>query len=142
MYEILGLEPTDDTSKIKSAYRALARKYHPDLNDGNELFAAKFKEISLAYEILTDKDKKSGYAPMSFIVRKYFIDNSDNYVSGTFFIKHDEPVLLRLCSSFIDKGLYSNEFFTDFFVSVPHPFRNGDIVRTIEVCKKEYLGVS
>ena len=104
------------------------------------MFSSIDKVLSKMKSII-EKDKNSGYAPMSFIVRKYFIDNSDDYVSGTFFIKHAEPVLLRLCSSFIDKGLYSNEFFTDFFVSVPHPFRNGDIVRTIEVCEKEYLGV-
>ena len=61
LYEILGIEPTDDLSKIKSAYRSLARKYHPDLNGGNELFAKKFKEISQSYEILTDKAKKSNY---------------------------------------------------------------------------------
>lgn len=61
LYEILGIEPTEDLAKIKSAYRSLARKYHPDLNGGNELFAAKFKEISEACEILMDKDKKALY---------------------------------------------------------------------------------
>ncbi len=61
LYEILGIEPTDDIAKIKSAYRVMARKYHPDLNDGNEYFVAKFKEITQACEILTDKDKKKLY---------------------------------------------------------------------------------
>jgi len=61
LYEILGIEPTEDLAKIKSAYRSLARKYHPDLNGGNELFAAKFKEITEACEILMDKDKKALY---------------------------------------------------------------------------------
>ena len=61
LYEILGIEPTDDLVKIKSAYRSLARKYHPDLNGGNELYVSKFKEISEACEILMDKDKKALY---------------------------------------------------------------------------------
>ena len=61
LYEILEIEPTDDTTKIKSAYRKLARKYHPDLNGGNRIYEEKFKEISQACEILMDKDKKALY---------------------------------------------------------------------------------
>ncbi len=61
LYEILEIEPTDDATKIKSAYRKLARKYHPDLNGGNQVFVEKFKEVSQACEILMDKDKKALY---------------------------------------------------------------------------------
>lgn len=61
LYEILEIEPTDDVTKIKSAYRKLARKYHPDLNGGNQVFVEKFKEVSQACEILMDKDKKALY---------------------------------------------------------------------------------
>ena len=61
LYKILEIEPTDDTAKIKSAFRKLARKYHPDLNGGNSVYEEKFKEISEACEILMDKDKKSLY---------------------------------------------------------------------------------
>lgn len=61
LYEILGIEPTDDLAQIKSAYRTLARKYHPDLNGGNELYVSKFKEVTEACEILMDKDKKAFY---------------------------------------------------------------------------------
>ena len=61
LYEILEIEPTDDLSVVKSAYRKLARKYHPDLNGGNRVFEEKFKEISQACEILMDKNKKSLY---------------------------------------------------------------------------------
>ncbi len=61
LYEILEIEPTEDVAKIKSAYRKLARKYHPDLNGGNQVFVEKFKEISQACEILMDKDKKMLY---------------------------------------------------------------------------------
>ena len=61
LYEILEIEPTEDSSKIKAAFRKLARKYHPDLNNGNHSSEEKFKEISQACEVLMDKDKKALY---------------------------------------------------------------------------------
>ena len=61
LYEILGITPDANEKEIKSAYRAMARKYHPDLNKGDEIFAKKFKEITAAYEVLNDKDKKKLY---------------------------------------------------------------------------------
>lgn len=61
LYEILEL-PTNSTEEaIKSAYRKLARKYHPDVNQGDKFCIQRFKEITEAYEILTDKFKKSSY---------------------------------------------------------------------------------
>ena len=59
LYQILEIEPTDDLSIIKSAYRKLVIKYHPDLNGGNRVYEEKFKEISEACEVLMDKDKKA-----------------------------------------------------------------------------------
>lgn len=61
LYEILGVSPEATLSVIKSAYRKLARKYHPDLNQGDEVATKKFKEISQAYEVLSDEDKKKNY---------------------------------------------------------------------------------
>lgn len=61
-YEILELKNskvTDD--EIKSAYRKLAKKYHPDINPGNMHAAEKFKDINEAYEVLTDEEKKRRY---------------------------------------------------------------------------------
>jgi len=60
-YEILGVERTANQGQIKSAYRRLAMKYHPDKNPGNEEAAEKFKEVSTAYAVLSDPNKKRQY---------------------------------------------------------------------------------
>lgn len=59
-YEILGVSKGADADEIKSAYRRLAKKYHPDLNKAPEA-AEKFKEINEAYEVLSDDKKRSNY---------------------------------------------------------------------------------
>ena len=60
-YEVLGVERTATSVEIKREYRKLAKKYHPDLNPDNEEAEQKFKEANLAYEILSDPDKKQKY---------------------------------------------------------------------------------
>lgn len=59
-YEILGVSRDADASAIKSAYRKLARKYHPDVNKTKEA-EEKFKDINEAYEVLSDKAKRQRY---------------------------------------------------------------------------------
>ncbi|MBQ8871026.1 MAG: DnaJ domain-containing protein [Alphaproteobacteria bacterium] len=61
LYNILGVSKSASDSEIKSAYRKLARKYHPDLNKNDSQAAEKFKEVSCAYDILGDKDKRRKY---------------------------------------------------------------------------------
>ena len=60
-YSILGVDKNASEDDIKSAYRKLAKKYHPDLNKDNPEAAEKFKEINEAYEVLGDKQKRSNY---------------------------------------------------------------------------------
>lgn len=61
LYEILEVSASASTAAIKSAYRRLARKYHPDLNGGDEICEKKFKEVTHAYEVLSDAEKKKNY---------------------------------------------------------------------------------
>ena len=60
-YEILGISKTATEAEIKSSYRTLAKKYHPDLNPNNPEAELKFKEVSEAYEILINADKRAAY---------------------------------------------------------------------------------
>ncbi|NOY53199.1 MAG: DnaJ domain-containing protein [Deltaproteobacteria bacterium] len=60
-YEILGVSRNSGADEIKKAYRKLARKYHPDVNVNSKEAEAKFKEISQAYEVLSDPEKKKQY---------------------------------------------------------------------------------
>lgn len=60
-YEILGLDRNADASAIKKAYRKLAKKYHPDSNTGNARAQEQFKEVTEAYNILRDEEKRKQY---------------------------------------------------------------------------------
>lgn len=60
-YQLLELENFADLDQVKSAYRRLARQYHPDLNDGNKLHEERFKLINEAYEMVGSADKKAIY---------------------------------------------------------------------------------
>jgi DnaJ-class molecular chaperone len=60
-YEILGVQRGDNDAAIRTAYRKLAKRHHPDLNPGKPEAAERFKEISAAYELLSDATKRAKY---------------------------------------------------------------------------------
>ena len=61
LYRRLGISRNSSSDDIKKAYRALARKYHPDLNSGDANAEEKFKTITEAYEVLSDEDSRKKY---------------------------------------------------------------------------------
>ena len=60
-YEVLGVDKNADEAALKKAYRALAKKYHPDVNPGDAEAEKKFKEASEAYAVLSDAEKRRQY---------------------------------------------------------------------------------
>jgi len=60
-YELLGVDRDASQKEIRKAYRRLARKYHPDVNPGDDQAEQKYKEISQAYEVLSDAEKRKKY---------------------------------------------------------------------------------
>lgn len=60
-YKILGVEKNASQEEIKSAYRKLAKQYHPDLHPGDNAAAEKFKEVNEAYSVLGDAEKRKKY---------------------------------------------------------------------------------
>ncbi len=65
-YEVLGIGKNATDAEIKSAYRKLAKKYHPDLNPGNKEAEEKFKEVHEAHDVLSDPQKRQRYDQFGF----------------------------------------------------------------------------
>src|SRR5713226_6631772 len=66
LYHVLGVSRTASADDIKKAYRKLARKHHPDVNPGNKQAEERFKEISFAYDVLSEPEKRKIYDEFGF----------------------------------------------------------------------------
>jgi molecular chaperone DnaJ len=64
LYSILGVKKSDDEAAVKKQYRKLARELHPDKNKGDKKLEERFKEVSEAYEVLSDEKKRAEYDQM------------------------------------------------------------------------------
>ena len=79
-YKALGVSEDASESDIKKAYRKLSRKYHPDLNPGDAAAEKKFKEISEAYDVLSDKKQREEYDQ----VRRYGAAGMGGFGGGSY----------------------------------------------------------
>ena len=78
-YEVLGINRSADKEAIKKAYRKMAKKYHPDSNEGNPDAEEKFKEVTEAYNVLSDTEKKKLYDQYGFAA---FEEGGNPYGAG------------------------------------------------------------
>ena len=98
LYETLGVDRDASFDDIKKAYRKLARNYHPDVNPDPKV-SDKFKEITAAYEILSDPDKRQNY------------DIGGNGFGGGFYLESCINVTVQSSSGFsLSPHLYSFKF--------------------------------
>ena len=74
-YDVLGVGKNASPEDLKSAYRKLAVKYHPDKNPGDTKAEDKFKEASEAYGILSDKEKKQNYDTLGMLLLKMEVED-------------------------------------------------------------------
>ncbi len=94
-YKVLGVERSASEADIKSAYRKLARKYHPDVNPNNKKAEAQFKDVNEAYQVLSDPEKRRKYDQLGAdwehgldqeeILRRYAASQGGQHAQGAGF---------------------------------------------------------
>ena len=116
-YRILGVSPTASHDEIRSAYRKLARQFHPDLNPSNPYAEETFKLINVAYEVLKDADRRQKYD----FLRRYGVDPSN------VFRRNPEEIELEELMAIIQKEFveWVNTLIKDFqrFLRTLNPLR-------------------
>ncbi len=112
-YRILGIHKSSPQDEIKRAYKKLAMKYHPDQNPDDTSAEEKFKEISEAYEVLSDPDKRKMYDQLGSNWKQYerMAANGQNPFGG-FGAGRDPNVRVDFEG---DPGSFFSEFFQTFF---------------------------
>lgn len=133
-YNILGLDKNSSQEDIKKAYRKLAIKWHPDKNEGSKEAEDKFKEISEAYDVLSNQDKKSKYDNLNRFKNTYAGNSSSDTWGGMNF----EDLMEDLKGTGFEKN-FDNIFGHQWGRPVKGPDVNLELVITME---DAYYGIS
>jgi molecular chaperone DnaJ len=140
-YEVLGVTREASKDEIKSAYRKAAKKYHPDLNKDNPQAEEKFKELSEAYEVLMDDQKKQLYDQYGFSgVQQQWGGEGFEWSRFTHF-NDIEDIFADFFGGGGFGGGFSGSLFDQFFGSRGRagPSRGADLRYDIEISLKESL---
>lgn len=143
-YSVLGIDKSADEKEIKKAYRRLANKYHPDKNPDDPAAEEKFKEATMAYEVLSDAQKRSAYDRMGHTTFEQAMNNGGFSDSGGFSGGDYSDIFSDIFSAF---GGGRSSGFSEFFGggSSRRASRGGDLLQRVSLtleeavrgCKKE-----
>lgn len=142
-YEVLGLTKTASEADIKKSYRKLAMELHPDKNPDDKVAEEKFKEAAEAYEVLSNKEKRSKYDVMGHntVNQRYNEDIFDRFNRGAGFetqtqIKKGTPLkmIVRLTLEEIYSGVTKKFKYNRLVTCVPCEGKGGNEVTTCLVC--------
>ena len=129
LYKVLGVSKGDDATAVRKAYRKLAKDFHPDKTKGDKRLEEKFKEVSEAYEILSDEKKRSEYDEMRVLRSRERTPRPDSR-GGTPF-------------GFSNSGSMDDDLFETFFRGNPGPRQSArkgsDLLAEIFISFRESL---
>ncbi len=113
-YKILGIEPTDDENKIKQAYKALVKRWHPDLNNNSPESRQMMKDLNEAYEVLSDFRLRNEYNKVMFGSVKGKNNTPDYYTYTSSYKPVSEEVRERVHKKYENKYKDANKYYRDF----------------------------
>src|SRR5919204_526646 len=133
-YDVLGVERTADEGELKSAFRKLAMKWHPDRNPGDKSSEVRFKEINEAYEILKDADKRAAYDRFGHAAFEHAGQGGIRHAQGFFTLERTCPacqgrgqVIDNPCPSCSGSGRVTRE--RSLSVNIPAGVEDGTRIR-------------
>ncbi len=151
-YKVLGVERSASEADIKSAYRKLARKYHPDVNPNNKKAEAQFKEVNEAYQVLNDPEKRRKYDQLGAdwehgldqeeILRRYAASQGGRAQAGPDFSTADMSDFFEQFFGFGDSPFTARRtgpgnFQSFSFGAKPRPQKAPDLVADVRITLEE-----